>query len=143
MKIQFLRFLRSLSGLFAGSAAAVAVYLATERLLGFYSDLDTDPTLELALPGFIVIFILSLPFGFAGHAILYPTKRRPIWAYCLVAALEAAAFFFITKIGDLSQFDLKEAMSLSLAAATCAAVAWLIRRPDRDNVALPKAIKTA
>jgi len=132
MQRHVIRFLRSVFGLFAGSAGALITYLAIVRLLGRYTHLDVDPTLELAGPGFVTIFMLSLPFGFAGHAALCALKWRRLWAYCAVAGLEAGAFCLISNVRDLTSMDLKEMAAEIPSAAVCAAIAWLIRRPDRD-----------
>jgi len=137
------RFFRSLVGLVLGSLAAAFVYLLIEKLMGFGEGLDEPVSVLSALPGSLLVLVFSLPCGFVAHASLYALKWRAVWLYGIAGAISATLYVATTNFDNFAEIGWDNLASTVPAATICAVIAWLIRRPDRDNVAVPKAIKTA
>jgi hypothetical protein len=123
IQIRLYPFAKSFFGLGLGSIAAAATFLLLSEVptgglpSHFFGNI---------LPGANLIFMFAVPCGFLAHAILYTLKWRWIPVYCLAAAVEAALYGIIGGVG------IDVARTAMPAAAVCAAIAWLIRRPDKD-----------
>lgn len=83
-----------------------------------------------AAMGAIVGWPVTMVLGAATHALLYRAGARGIFAYTFAGAAVGVSVGFL--LSGLSQrFDLL-AFS-AIAGGVIAAIAWLIRRPDRDT----------
>lgn len=130
--IQFFRFARSFFGLGIGSVASAATFLVLSKLPTGFRTFDADYALYI-IPGALIIFMFAVPCGFLAHAILYSQNWRWLPAYAAAAAIEAALYGILGSMGRVTQSNL-EMMAMAMpSAAVCAAVAWLIRRPDKDS----------
>ncbi len=133
MKTHILRFLRDLLGLFAGSIVAAVLFLTIDALFDIPAGkFDGGFTLTAVIPGTVIIFAFAAVWGLPAHALLYRLKWTPIYAYALAAALEAFVYNLFSS-GRFSPSGLTTLAAAMPAAAACTAIAWLIRRPDKDD----------
>lgn len=137
MKTHLFRFLRSALGLVIGSFAAAMAFLILPPLWQGLAFPDLAYLLMAAVPGTVIILMFSLPCGFLAHAVLYALKWRWLPVYCLAAAAEAAVYGAICGFTNQSNSDIQNLLAAMPSAATCAAIAWLIRRPDKDGAPQP------
>ena len=124
MAIRLVPFAKSLLGLAVGSIAAAATFISIST-----SSFDPGAFGSL-LFGAGIIFMHAVPCGFLAHAILYALKWRWLPVYCLAASIEAALY---GSIEGVNRSNIQMIVTAMISAAVCAAIAWFIRRPDRDS----------
>jgi hypothetical protein len=132
IQIKAAHVLKSLAGLALGASISTAIAAPFTGLVSEVEDLEmTAPYVTVVITGAIIVTLLAIPFGLAGHAILYALKRRDIVSYTAAGGLAgmASTFALTTDFTRIQTFIL-----YSLWAAGCALIAWLIRRPDKDAV---------
>jgi H+/Cl- antiporter ClcA len=81
--------------------------------------------------GLVFGLIIAVPVGLVGHAILYALKWRNMLAYLLVGGFASTSYALAVAVTD----NMTSPRTLAIYAVlgvTCAAIAWLIRRPDKD-----------
>jgi hypothetical protein len=77
-----------------------------------------------------MLAIFAVPVGLVGHAILSALKQNSLLVYAALGGVAGLLFSFWMGGG----IDWLQTIILySLWAAGCAAIAWLIRRPDKDG----------
>lgn len=131
------RFIRSLTGLVAGSAVASVCYLVLPMLWSSYDREHPQFSLISACLGALAILIFAVPCGFLAHALLYALKWRALFVYCIAAAFAAGLYSVIVGYKYISTPNWDIMFAAIPTAIICATVAWLIRRPDKDAKPLP------
>jgi predicted Co/Zn/Cd cation transporter (cation efflux family) len=135
MRFEIKLFLRDILGLLVGSFVAALVFLFLPML--WASSRDVNFSLSAILPGTILICFFSFPCGLAAHALLHALKWRWLAAYCLAAALEAAVYNSLSA-GHFTVSSFQDTAMYAISASVCAAIAWMVRRPNRDVKTLEK-----
>ncbi|MBW8880441.1 MAG: hypothetical protein JF615_03160, partial [Asticcacaulis sp.] len=82
------------------------------------------------VPAILLVLIFSVPLGILAHAALYALRRRAFWYYLLSGAV--GGILLVAVIGFGRDNPLMWFFAAGWAAA-CALIAWLIRRPDKDD----------
>jgi len=129
MRFEIKLFLRDILGLLVGSFIAALVFLFLPML--WASSKNVNFAFSAILPGTILISFFSFPCGLAAHALLHALKWRWLAAYCLAGALEAEVYNSLGA-GHFTMSSFQDTAMYAISASICAAVAWLIRRPDKD-----------
>jgi len=123
------RYIRTGLGLIAGIVVTLLIWIALDRLT--FSPLQTgaqstDLRVYFAIAVFAVIF--GIPSGILVHALLWFANLRGLLHYICAGFFAGAALKCLTGL----HFD-KYLLMFGLWAAGIAAIAWLIRRPDKDS----------
>jgi len=133
------RALKTLLGLMAGSlASSLIFYPLLDQVTGDDAR-DVAYMLGRSTGGALAVFILALPLGVLGHAILYRLKRRALWSYLILAALIGLGLGMIIGRDTAAHSRFHFWIVATLWGALLILVAWLIRRPDRDKSTTPTA----
>lgn len=134
IQVEMVRVLKSLAGLALGAFVSTAFALPFTGLIRDSGDpdLNADYFTLLVLGSFIVV-VVATPVGLAGHAALYALKRRGLVSYALAGGVAGLVYILLVSAGGNPDI-VKNLILYGLWAAVCAALAWFIRRPDKDAV---------
>ncbi|HVZ29511.1 MAG TPA: hypothetical protein VG839_03900 [Asticcacaulis sp.] len=101
---------------------------------------NAPPYWLMLLAAALYTFIISLPVGLAGHVVLYALKRRQLPYYAGLATVGGGAFALAICLrhkGIDPLFSARNVPIYAVWAGACAAIAWFIRRPDKDVPKMP------
>ncbi len=126
------RIARTILGLTIGALVSTAAAMFLNRGNPGIQPRFVSDTLTMTL--FVLLF--ALPVGLIGHATLYALKRRHLLYYSGLGFIGGSIFAMVFFHDDPGEIPIN-VLNFGLWAGTCAAIAWLIRRPDKDEVKMP------
>ncbi len=133
------RLARTLLGLTAGAAITSAVVAVLDPY-PTNSQLPVEIFIDGVINSTFFVLLFAFPVGLSGHAVLYALKRRQFIYYAGLGAAGGGAFALATYLLDRNIDTLvfaRNALTFTIWAGACAAIAWFIRRPDKDDLKLP------
>jgi hypothetical protein len=130
MKTHAIRFLRSVAGIVVGTIVAIVGF---SLFAGFPDAGAPDPVYLTPFLVFGIIFglMFTIPLGLLGHSVLYALKWRNGFAYVLVGGFASVSYALAVAVTN-NMISPGTLATYGVMGITCAAIAWLIRRPDLD-----------
>lgn len=83
----------------------------------------------------LIVLMFAVPVGLIGHMVLYGLKRRKLICYAGLATISGMLFALITLHDDPNEWI--NLFVYGPWAGACGAIAWFIRRPDKDEPKTP------
>ena len=137
--MNLLRIVRTIIALLAGAFGGTAIALACTGLIQqiFMGQTEAFESFGATVIMLSVrVLVLMVPVGLLSHCLLYASAqngygKRGIISYCAAGVLCGGLFGGLGPLGEGGRWQ--AAAIFGAWSGICAAIAWLVRRPDMDG----------